>query len=107
MKSVYLITTSALCLQFIANYTTVLTEMLISYDSLVMMLNWDIWGIYAAWLILLSAATFIIYRKYAFNADYLKYAWTMVFAVIASVVLLVFFLLMCLFSHKFKDFMFE
>ena len=59
MKVVYLVVTCAYCLQFIANYLTVLV--LIRSDTLPSV--WAIWGIYCGLLVLVSAVCYAIYIR--------------------------------------------
>ena len=60
MKVVYLVITCAYCLQFIANYLTVLV--LIKVETLPS--NQAIWGIYCGWLLLVSAVCYAIYIRW-------------------------------------------
>lgn len=59
MKVIYLVITCAYCLQFIANYLTVLV--LMPVDTLPT--SWAIWGIYCGWLVLVSAICYAIYLR--------------------------------------------
>jgi hypothetical protein len=64
MKVVYLVTTCAYCLQFIANYLTVITEVVMTYMGTdVSTINpWAIWAIYIVWLYIISGAIYFVYR---------------------------------------------
>lgn len=59
MKVIYLVITCAYCLQFIANYLTVLV--LMPVDTLPS--SWAIWGIYCGWLCLVSAICYLFYIR--------------------------------------------
>jgi hypothetical protein len=65
MKVIYLVTTCAYCLQFIANYLTVVTEViLVSAGMDLININpWLIWSIYIIWLYIISGATYVVYKR--------------------------------------------
>ena len=65
MKVVYLVTCCAYCLQFIANYATVLTEVLLGYCGVdfISMKSTDIWAIYIFWLVVIGGVAYFYYRK--------------------------------------------
>ena len=54
MKVIYLVTTCAYCLQFIANYLTVLTEIVFMNVDFKSVNAWGIWGIYILWLLIIA-----------------------------------------------------
>lgn len=65
MKVIYIAIACAYCLQFIANYMTVITEVLLGYAGVdfASMSAWGIWAIYDCWLIACSAFAFLFYKR--------------------------------------------
>lgn len=64
MKVIYLVTACAYCMQFIANYLTVITEVLLGYANVdfAHMSPWGIWAIYVCWLLVISGVSFVFYK---------------------------------------------
>ena len=106
MKVVYLVTVAGYCLQFVANYLTVLTLIpIVNEEQEVTLSANGVWGIFCAWLCVLSGGSLAVYLRNKDYTDYIRYAWAMFFAVIVSVVLLIVFLFLCI-SDGFREFSF-
>lgn len=103
MKVVYLVTTCAYCLQFIANYLTVLCELMVRKEEIQ---SWSIWLIYFGWLLVIGSGTFFAYRKVNNHSAMLSFAWALFYCAVASVILLVIFLILCA-SDSFKNFVYK
>lgn len=108
MKVIYLVTTCAYCMQFIANYLTVVTEILFGYGNadFYTMSPWGIWGIYCFWLTALSVGMFYFYNKQKSHEQLISQAYILFYAVLISVGLLIFLLFIC-FSEKFKQYLYR
>lgn len=108
MKIVYLVTACAYCLQFIANYLTVLTEVTLGKAGVdfVTMSPWGIWAIYACWLSLVSGIAFYFYQKQNSHEQLIRQAYVLFYCVIVSVAIMIFLLFIC-FSERFKNFLYR
>lgn len=108
MKVIYLVTTCAYCLQFIANYLTVVTEVVMTKmgSDFVNMSPWFIWLIYVIWLYIISGLSYYFYQNQKCHQSLIGQANVLFYFAIASVCLLVFFLLMFVFDF-WKNFAYE
>lgn len=109
MKTVYLVTTCAYCLQFIGNYLAVLTQLLITKvagTDFYTVNSWLIWLIYIGWLLVTGIASFFFYRTKKCHNSLMVFANVLFYFAIASVTLLVFCLILCA-SDQFKNFVYE
>ena len=92
LKLIYLITTCAYCFQYIANYMTSLTVIFMGANTLEAISAWTIWGVYLAWLSLIAGSMFYLYFTNKCYASLLPYARLMFYSVVASLGLLICFL---------------
>ncbi len=97
MKVIYLVVTCAYCLQFIANYLTVLV--LIPVDPLPG--SWAIWGIYCAWLVFVSAICYAIYIRQESHESMILQGKILFYLAAFSLALMFVLLLICI-SNSWK-----
>jgi len=102
MKVVYLVITCAYCLQFICNYLTVLV--LIKVDTLPS--YWAIWGIYCAWLAVVSAVCYAIYIRQESHESMIFQSKVLFYLAAASLSLMILLLLPC-FNSGWKQILYK
>ena len=106
MKVVYCVIVAAYCLQFVANYLTVLTLIpAVDAEQDVTLSASAVWGIFCAWLSVISCGSLVVYLRNSDYKDYIRFAWAMFISVIATVLLLILFLFLCI-SDGFREFAF-
>lgn len=107
MKVVYLVTCCAYCMQFIANYATVLTEVLLGYCGVDFsgLSAYGIWGIYVGWLTVVGTVAYLFYQRQNSHEQILAQAYILFYCVIVSVMLLIIFLAFC-FIGSYKRWLF-
>ena len=102
MKIIYLVITCAYCLQFIANYLTVLVLMPVE----TLPSSWSIWGIYCGWLVLVSAICYAIYIRQESHESMILQG-KILFYLAASSLTLMFVLLLFCFLDSWKQIIYK
>ena len=102
MKVIYLVITCAYCLQFIANYLTVLVLMPVE----TLPSSWGIWGIYCGWLVFVSAICYAIYIRQESHESMILQG-KILFYLAASSLTLMFVLLLFCFLNSWKQILYK